>query len=238
MPEVELRCTLSGIGPATVFEFEWKGPDGKLLEGDRFKNFHGNGTLVINKPTRADMGEYHCTVVFNPKNEKEKHSITPKPVFLYAGPAIVSNDNNKNMVEGDKLELKCEVTGYPTPTIGWYKGDQVLNTTITIQFDKYKGIDNGKLVIFELGYDDAGKYKCEAMNDYEPFIVEAVMEVRVKDKLAALWPFLGIVAEVVILCVIILVYEKRRSKKLAEEDETDGPTENTVDHKDVRHRRT
>lgn len=35
---------------------------------------------------------------------------------------------------------------------------------------------------------------------------------RVKDKLAALWPFLGICAEVFILCTIILIYEKRRNK--------------------------
>ena len=35
------------------------------------------------------------------------------------------------------------------------------------------------------------------------------------DKYAALWPFLGIVAEVVILCIIIFACEKRRAKKAA-----------------------
>ena len=35
---------------------------------------------------------------------------------------------------------------------------------------------------------------------------------RSTDKLAALWPFLGIVCEVLILCTIIFVYEKRRVK--------------------------
>ena len=37
------------------------------------------------------------------------------------------------------------------------------------------------------------------------------------DKLAALWPFLGICAEVLILCTIIFIYEKRRNKRLEEE---------------------
>ena len=39
------------------------------------------------------------------------------------------------------------------------------------------------------------------------------------DKLAALWPFLAIVAEVVILCIIIFIYEKRHTKA-QEEDES------------------
>jgi len=46
--------------------------------------------------------------------------------------------------------------------------------------------------------------------------------VRSVDKLAALWPFLGIVGEVVILCAIIFIYEKRRNKPDFEESETDN----------------
>jgi len=41
------------------------------------------------------------------------------------------------------------------------------------------------------------------------------------DKLAALWPFLGICVEVLILCTIILFYEKRRNKRLEEEARRD-----------------
>lgn len=44
-------------------------------------------------------------------------------------------------------------------------------------------------------------------------------------KLAALWPFLGICAEVFILCAIILVYEKRRNKADLDESDTDQSPE-------------
>ena len=40
----------------------------------------------------------------------------------------------------------------------------------------------------------------------------------ISGKYAALWPFLGICAEVIILCVIIFIYERRRAAKLAKED--------------------
>lgn len=43
-------------------------------------------------------------------------------------------------------------------------------------------------------------------------------------KYAALWPFLGICAEVFLLCSIILIYEKKRDKTEMEESDTDqGP---------------
>lgn len=47
----------------------------------------------------------------------------------------------------------------------------------------------------------------------------------ITDKLAALWPFLGICAEVFVLCAIILIYEKKRNKTELEESDTDNSPE-------------
>ncbi len=47
-------------------------------------------------------------------------------------------------------------------------------------------------------------------------------------KLAALWPFLGICAEVFVLCAIILIYEKRRNKAELDESDTDQSPEQWV----------
>lgn len=79
-----------------------------------------------------------------------------------------------------------------------------------------------KLVKNQTSIDDKGYYKCKAKNEKNE-VREAEGILHVKDKLAALWPFLGICAEVFILCAIILIYESRRNKTEQEDSDTDQP---------------
>ncbi|XP_063626435.1 uncharacterized protein LOC134798035 [Cydia splendana] len=84
-----------------------------------------------------------------------------------------------------------------------------------------------QLVIESAQRSDAGAYACipdfsETGNQTQSPHLPAVTVLRVKDMYAALWPFLGICAEVLILCAIILVYEKRRTKPELDDSDTDN----------------
>ena len=98
-----------------------------------------------------------------------------------ASPKIDSHDNNKNMVQGDVLELKCKVSGYPIPSVSWFKDDKEVETTTRIHTLEYEGA-MGKLMIYSLEDEDEGIYKCVAENDVAPFNSTAQMRVRVKGK--------------------------------------------------------
>lgn len=90
--------------------------------------------------------------------------------------------------------------------------------------DSEAGVRGGELLLDAARRSDAGSYVCAPLAPAPalapgPFGHTAL---RVKDMYAALWPFLGICAEVLVLCAVILVYEKRRTKPELDDSDTDN----------------
>jgi neuroplastin len=101
---------------------------------------------------------------------------------------------------------------------------------IDIEYDEFKDhvsfvdvddVKNARLVIDKVKLSDRGYYTCIGRNTAMGVEVKSEGFLRIKDKLAALWPFLGIVAEVFVLCAIIFIYENRRNKTDLDESDTD-----------------
>lgn len=100
------------------------------------------------------------------------------------------------------------------------------------------GVAFSTLIIKNLQLEDRQIYVCQAVlkEPTQNFIKNCTASkecdqvetlIRVKDPLAALWPFVGIVIEVVLLCVIIFFCERKKSVE-EKEDYEDGSNSNNV----------
>ncbi|ELT97255.1 hypothetical protein CAPTEDRAFT_151799 [Capitella teleta] len=187
-----------------------------------------NNTLTVFRATEGDEGEYVCALNLN--NGAHFNAT----VYLYMAPQVHHFQKSKNVIQGDPLHLECKAFGYPVPSISWLKGDMPLDTSDDrVKLSNYtteQGVllINATLRIENLDFPDRADYVCLASDG--GLTNNGTILVRVKDKLAALWPFLGICAEVTILCVIIFIYEKRRAKKMELEEQQEEADHLTNSH--------
>jgi len=218
---LEIQCNTTETG--IRMEWEKDGENITVPKDPRIKI--SPSRLVIEEPKNEDMGNYSC------RTFKQDAKTGEKNILVIARPQVAMQ-KDVTVVEGEKLTLECIVRGTPPPNISWTFGNETYYSSQgRVILKPHDEIPNALFVIEEATMEDRGTYSCNATNANN-FTDGAAVYVRVKDKLAALWPFLGICAEVFVLCAIILIYEKKRNKTELEESDTDNSpeTKNTPDH--------
>lgn len=187
--------------------------------------------LKIVKPKVDDSGEYMC--VFTIPNTPAANAT----IRIKAAPDITGHKKSENKHEGQDALLYCKSAGYPHPEWTWLKvvdGVSLVINNASERFsitnkDNYTELSIANLQLTE----DPGEYSCNATNTVGSQAATTIL--RVRSHLAPLWPFLGILVEIIILVVIIVVYEKRkRPDEVPDDDEPAGPmkTNSTNNHKD------
>ncbi|XP_003693505.1 basigin isoform X2 [Apis florea] len=183
---------------------------------DLIKLDNETGVLELLKTSDVLYGNYTCKGT----NSSTEYRIVPRPTAYMP--------DSTNVVEGEKLHLTCAGKQNPGIKVSWKFGDQNYTRSmgrVKLGWDHERNIYGAILMVENIEMNDRGNVYCRVSYNWsdtaENHIAEAHTFLRVKDKLAALWPFLGICAEVVILCAIILVYEKKRNKAELEESDTD-----------------
>lgn len=229
-PELTLNCT------SAEHEVTWMKDGEPLAKKDNVELSHTGEvhTLKITKPKVTEIGSYIC-------ESKGKESSSSFRVVM--APVVIELAKSFNVVEGEKFRLPCVVKGYPTPRIEWRReGEDMWDTIIPSDRFLFEAnedkIENATLVILDIKMEDRDNYMCFAENAYGTH--NSTTLIRVIDKYAALWPFLGICVEVIVLCAVIFVCERRRNKKQFDEsDNEQNNTKHVVNAKDseVRNRK-
>ncbi|XP_064163524.1 netrin receptor DCC isoform X1 [Anguilla rostrata] len=147
-----LECSASGFPTPSFFWMR-----GSEIIETRSKKYTllGGSNLLIKSVTDDDSGTYTC--VAHNKNENISASCE---LSVLVPPQFLNYPSNLYAYETTDIEMECEVTGKPSPTVRWVKNGEVV-----IPSDYFQILGGSNLQILGLVKSDEGFYQCVAEND-------------------------------------------------------------------------
>ncbi|XP_015359039.1 basigin isoform X3 [Marmota marmota marmota] len=220
--KMRLTCALNH-STTQVTGHQWVKGD-KVLKEDVLPDLQ----TVFEVNMEDSSGRYFCVFLPEPVGRAE--------ITVSGPPHIKAAKKSEHANEGEAVTLVCKSDSYPPVTDwAWYKmvnsHYQVITNGSQSKFYVSSSEAKSELRIKDLDMGaDPGTYVCNGTSlEGEE---KAEITLRVRSRLAALWPFLGIVAEVLVLVTIIFIYEKRRKpdEPLDDDDAGAAPLKSSSHH--------
>jgi len=240
--ETLFTCQVSTVitGMVESIELQWSTElrSKKLPENAKEINKESNLThvssgLVISNVDETNAMKYYCSAILSfikaSKSDPVKGDMYNKFVEVAEVTYNAGMEDSKIEVEskaGETKEMDCNILGSPTPKLTWMKDEDVITSKSDsrYKFSNKSASDPAKrfFQLADITYTDRAVYKCIAARKGGD--VEKEFALRVRDPLGALWPFIGIVVEAIVLVIIIFLFEcyKKNKKSKAGVDERDG----------------
>ncbi|KAL4688834.1 hypothetical protein H8959_005086 [Pygathrix nigripes] len=114
--------------------------------------------------TGATVREERFEVLHGREAKVTETARVPAPVEIpVTPPTLVSGLKNVTVIEGESVTLECHISGYPSPTVTWYREDYQIESSIDFQITFQSGI--ARLMIREAFAEDSGRFTCSAVNE-------------------------------------------------------------------------
>lgn len=152
--KIELFCIYGGT---PLPEIVWL-KDGRVIQSsERVTSENYGKSLLIKHVKSEDKGTYTCDVS-NGVGSAKSYSIS---LDVLAIPYFTVEPQYKNAAEDETVEINCEATGIPDPTIEWiFNGKPISQSSQNPR----RTISKNSIVIEKLTKNDTGNYGCNATN--------------------------------------------------------------------------
>ncbi|XP_045150520.1 titin isoform X2 [Echinops telfairi] len=131
--------------------------------------------------TGAMVREEHMEVRHRREAKVAEAARVPAPVEIpVTPPTLVSGLKNVTVIEGESVTLECHISGYPSPTVTWYREDYQIESSIDFQITFQNGI--ARLMIREAFAEDSGRFTCSAVNEAGTVSTSCYLAVQVSEE--------------------------------------------------------
>lgn len=156
----QLKCTVTG---RPTPKLEWFKDGLAVKESRRLQSEIANGvvTLTFKETMDTDAGNYKCVI----RNELGKVTTSARvDIRTATRPEFKTKLRPQEVIQGENVRLDVRVAGHPTPTVEWYRGTEKIvdDGRFEMTIDEERGAYS--LRISDVTMDDAGTFKCVALN--------------------------------------------------------------------------
>lgn len=114
-----------------------------------------SGSLIISEVQASDAGKYECSA----ESMAGSRTAPPATLKVIAPPIVVKGPQDTEVIEGEGLDLPCELTGDPKPVVSWHRESGKLPE------GRSRVLLDNTLRIEETRPEDQGRYICKGHNE-------------------------------------------------------------------------
>uniref|UniRef100_A0A3Q0S7A9 DCC netrin 1 receptor n=1 Tax=Amphilophus citrinellus TaxID=61819 RepID=A0A3Q0S7A9_AMPCI len=172
-----LRCEVSG-DPTPVIRWQKNREDLPLtFEPDSRLAVLPSGSLQVSRVQPPDSATYRC-LADNPSSTRTgtdaELRVLPEP-GVSRNLQFLQRPTRVTALLGSDAVLECSASGYPTPSIQWRRGEELIQSWNK----KYSLLAGSNLIIRSITDDDSGSYSCTASNKNHNITAYAELSVLV-----------------------------------------------------------